>query len=40
VYREPAMVDDVGDSKAIDPGAIPVAAAVNVVYAIVDPTMK
>jgi len=33
-YREPAPVDDAGEPGAIDPGAIAVGAAVNVVYAI------
>jgi len=33
-YREPAEVDDAGEVGAIDPGAITIAAAVNVVYRI------
>lgn len=33
-YREPAPVDDTGEPAAIDPGAIAVGAAVNVVYRI------
>lgn len=33
-YREPAPVDDSGEPGAIDPGAITVTAAVNVVYRI------
>jgi len=34
IYREPAPMDDMGDQGAIDPGAITVKAAVNVVYRI------
>jgi uncharacterized protein YggE len=34
-YREPPVVDDTGESGPIDPGAITVGAAVNVVYSIV-----
>jgi uncharacterized protein len=40
-YREPTAVDDTGEPGAIDPGAIAVGAAVNIVYGIepvVDPT--
>jgi uncharacterized protein len=33
-YREPVAADDTGEPGAIDPGAIAVAAAVNVVYQI------
>ena len=33
-YREPVAVDDAGEPGAIDPGAITVGAAVNVVYRI------
>ena len=33
-YREPAAVDDTGEPGAIDPGAISVGAAVNVLYRI------
>ena len=33
-YREPTAVDDAGEPGAIDPGAIAVGAAVNVVYRI------
>jgi hypothetical protein len=31
-YREPMAVDDISEAGAIDPGAITVGAAVNVVY--------
>lgn len=34
MYREVAPVDDVGEPGAIDPGAIAVGAAVNIVYGI------
>jgi uncharacterized protein YggE len=33
-YREPAAVDDAGEPGAIDPGAITIGAAVNVLYTI------
>ena len=33
-YREPAAVDDAGEPEAIDPGAISVGAAVNIVFAL------
>ncbi len=33
-YREPAPIDDAGEPGAMDPGAITVGAAVNVVYQI------
>ena len=36
-YREPTPVDESGESGAIDPGAITITAAVNVVYRIVTP---
>jgi uncharacterized protein YggE len=36
-YREPLDVEDTGDFGAIDPGAITIGAAVNVVYRIVAP---
>ena len=36
-YREPAIVDDWGEPAAIDPAAIAVGAAVNIVYEIVAP---
>jgi uncharacterized protein YggE len=35
-YREPAPVDDAGEPGAIDPGAITIAAAVNILFALVD----
>jgi uncharacterized protein YggE len=36
-YREAAPADDVGESAAIDPSAISVAAALNVLYQIAGP---